>query len=323
MVGIWDPNKPMRTVKRPVTCPVALKVIEIKSQAMEKIFVMSEAVSTLLPGTSLEVYCFLIGSRKGYVEDILIPPQIVQPTGVEISGSHLIEVSDQVARLDDKAVLGWAHSHGRMPAFSSQIDDVNHETILNETFNLKIIDDYELKYIYSITVNLKREIYPLVLTQYPCGALVARRAVIDIIDESPLSKRAKTQIEREITQKVEISQDFQYRNAQRPSEIGTPVGMGSANWHLGVMGSHPGRFDEISKLEELKSLLERFDPAIFEGDFIQENVDKFLRKKFGKAKIDDETVELLDEFGSFLQEEVIYRTKKGKKQGRKLGESLS
>ncbi|MFX0092493.1 MAG: hypothetical protein ACFFBD_12085 [Candidatus Hodarchaeota archaeon] len=325
MVGLWDPKKPVRMIKRPVTCPVALRSIEIRSRALEKIFVMTNEASSLLPGTSLEVYCFLIGSKKGYVEDILIPPQIVQPTAIEISGTGLIEVSDQVARLEDKAILGWAHSHGDMPVFSSQIDDINHETVLNDTFNIKVIDGYELKYIYSITVNLKREIFPLVITQYPCGGLITRKGVIDLIDEKSLSQKVKDKVSEEVRQKVSISQEFRQRQTQRsPAERKfMPSEMGSTNWDLGVLSSQPGRFDEITKLEELKSLLERFDPAIFENNFVQENVDKFLRQKFGKAKIDDETVQLLDEFGAFFKEEVIYRTKKGKKQGRKLGESLA
>ncbi|MFX0096082.1 MAG: hypothetical protein ACFFBD_30365, partial [Candidatus Hodarchaeota archaeon] len=206
MVNLWSPNEPIRTIRKSKSCPAALRIIPITRMAIEKIFILAQRVSQLMR-SHLEVYCFLIGNDEGIVEDILIPPQHVSHSFVEIPEAALDAVALSVKEIrSDYKILGWAHSHANFSVFSSGTDDRNHQTVLNQTLNLKLVNGTELKYAYGITVNEAREVYPVIITQYPCGTVIQRQGVLEIIESSNLQGRNKAKVTSEKdSEKTQIS----------------------------------------------------------------------------------------------------------------------
>ncbi|MFX1253442.1 MAG: hypothetical protein ACFFCZ_17670 [Promethearchaeota archaeon] len=192
MTSLWNPKETITTLQQSKSCPAALRIIPITRSAIEKTFILAQRISHLLK-SHVEVYCFLLGDKEGIVRDILIPPQEVHHSFVEIPEEALEEVALSVREIQPNyQILGWAHSHANFSVFSSGTDDQNHRTILNQTLNLKVVNGIELKYAYGITVNEAREVYPVIITQYPCGTVIQRKGVLEIVEPDELLEKTTT-----------------------------------------------------------------------------------------------------------------------------------
>ncbi|MFQ6123308.1 MAG: hypothetical protein ACE5R6_01695 [Candidatus Heimdallarchaeota archaeon] len=197
------------TIEEPNFCPAAMNELKITTTALEKIYALAEIVVDRAK-RDYEVYCFLLGNEQGCVEDILIPEQEVTSYSVEIPKSALLKLTEELETLDSNLqVLGWAHSHAKMGAFSSLTDDENHVRVLHQSKNFKIMSDKKTKYAYGLTVSLApRNHYGVVVTQFDCGAVVLREATLDIIDQetdtSPNPAQIKTDLTEEVLRKVTI-----------------------------------------------------------------------------------------------------------------------
>lgn len=195
------------TIEDPAYCPAAMRDLMISDLALEKIYTMAEIVVELA-NKGYEAYCLLLGNENGLVEDILIPEQEVTSYSVDISKDALLKVADEIDELDtDLQVLGWAHSHHTMMAFSSSTDDDNHSTILNQTNNIRQINGKKTKYMYGLTVSLEpRDNYGVVTSQFECGATLQREATVSIVDQEQESmfdpKKLRAKLKKEIKKKV-------------------------------------------------------------------------------------------------------------------------
>ncbi|MFX0062520.1 MAG: hypothetical protein ACFFC7_10065 [Candidatus Hermodarchaeota archaeon] len=207
-IGNLD-NNLIETVKEPHSCPLVLREIKIHKSTLEKIFILAEETPEVLQ-QSLEVYCFLVGnSEEAIVTDILIPKQRVSYASIDIDGAALVELSETVKTMGEgMAILGWAHSHANFTVFSSHRDNQNHNTILNQTNNILIKNNQNLKYMFSITVNERRETFGVILVQYPCGLVLQRnKARISIIEdklEDTDIEEMRNIISQAIEERVEI-----------------------------------------------------------------------------------------------------------------------
>ncbi|MFX0061032.1 MAG: hypothetical protein ACFFC7_02520 [Candidatus Hermodarchaeota archaeon] len=198
MTSLWSPKDNITTIQQSKSCPAALRIIPITRRAIEKTFILAQRISHLMK-RHVEVYCFLLGDKEGVVRDILIPPQEVYHSFVEIPEEALEAVALSVNKIDSNyQVLGWAHSHANFSVFSSGTDDQNHRTILNQTLNLKVVNGIELKYAYGITVNEAREVYPVIITQYPCGTVIQRKGVLEIVEPDELLEKTTTKTIKEL-----------------------------------------------------------------------------------------------------------------------------
>jgi len=197
------------TVEEPNFCPAALREIKITPEALEKIYALAEIVVEKAK-KGYEAYCLLLGTEEGLVEDILIPEQEVSSFSVEISKDALLKTIEELNTLDSNyQVLGWAHSHAYMTAYSSSTDDDNHVTILNQTNNIRRVNEKKTKFAYGLTVALSpRDHYGVVVSQFECGALVQREASLIVFDQNPDSpfdpKKIKAEIKEDVLKKVKI-----------------------------------------------------------------------------------------------------------------------
>ncbi len=199
------------TIEDPAFCSAAMRELMISDIALEKIYTMAEIVVDLA-NKGYEAYCLLLGNENGLVEDILIPEQEVTSYSVDISNDSLLKVADEIDELDTGLqVLGWAHSHHTMMAFSSSTDDDNHKTILNQTNNIRQINGKKTKYMYGLTVSLEpRDNYGVVTSQFECGATLQREAIVIIeeqeeefpLDSKKLLAKIKKELKKEIKKKV-------------------------------------------------------------------------------------------------------------------------
>ncbi|MFX1252835.1 MAG: hypothetical protein ACFFCZ_14610 [Promethearchaeota archaeon] len=207
-IGNLD-NNLIETVKEPHSCPLVLREIKIHKSALEKIFILAEETPQVLQ-QSLEVYCFLVGNNEeAIVTDILIPKQRVSYASIDIDGTALFELSETVKTMGEgMAILGWAHSHANFTVFSSHRDNQNHNTILNQTNNILIKNNQNLKYMFSITVNERHETFGVILVQYPCGLVLQRnKARISIIEdnfEDTDIEEQRSLISQAIQERVEV-----------------------------------------------------------------------------------------------------------------------
>ena len=128
----------------------------------------------------LEVYCYVLTdsdklspNTPARITEIYIPYHSLSETSVNVTEEGVLEVQ-QYIRETNKILLGWAHSHGHFKVYSSKTDDINHETLLNDTSNIIKINNFNLKYVYGITINDNAGKYGKIITQYPCGNKIHR-----------------------------------------------------------------------------------------------------------------------------------------------------
>lgn len=197
------------TIEEPNFCPAAMSKLTITATALEKIYALAEIVVDRAK-RDYEAYCFLLGNEQGCIEDILIPEQEVTFYSVEIPKDALLKITEELETLEsDLQVLGWAHSHANMGAFSSLTDNENHIRVLNQSKNFKILNDKKTKYAFGLTVSLApRNHYGVVATQFDCGAVVLREATLELIEQEadiPLDPaQIKSELMEEVMRKVTI-----------------------------------------------------------------------------------------------------------------------
>jgi proteasome lid subunit RPN8/RPN11 len=177
-------------------CPSAIRIIPVTQQAFDDLIMMAKAVNEISQekwgkdSQKMEIYCYILTDpseihpdHPARISEIYIPHHQATETGVEVSVDQMRDIQNYVKE-SGKIVLGWAHSHGHFDVFSSATDERNHRLLLDETRNMLIIDNFQLKYIYGITVVEGGDRFGIVLTQYPCGQ-VQRIEAEFIIDGEP------------------------------------------------------------------------------------------------------------------------------------------
>lgn len=182
IVRSLDDLSSIEVKKEPENCPIALKEIKITKSALEKLFLMADAVNDHLGGM-YEVYCLLLGD-DGVIEDIFIPKQEAGTASVNVSEDNLINIIEELSNMEtDKKVIGWGHSHGNFSVFSSSTDDDNHITLLNQTSNYIEKNKQDIKFAYGLTVNIKKDKFGIVISQYTCGAVFQRKGFFTVLEE--------------------------------------------------------------------------------------------------------------------------------------------
>lgn len=201
-------------------CPSPLNIITITKKAYTDIMLMAHAVNKISEDWDskalYEVYCYLTVNQSDYdikkpytITDIYIPQQTAEIGGVHVNEQGVLEAS-RFIRENNLAVVGWSHSHGMYEVYSSPTDDANHKVILSETFNyFEVLKDFNVKYIYEITVNERENKYGVVLSQFPCGYISQKNdSEITIIgnDYTPEELEAKKNaIFQTVKSRVQIS----------------------------------------------------------------------------------------------------------------------
>ncbi len=169
-----------------IECPPAIDTIPWTEEAFSDVILMAKAINEISiekfgeDSKKLEVYSYVLtDSNKispnspARITEIYIPYHSLSETSVNVSEEGILEVQKYI-RENNKILLGWAHSHGHFKVYSSKTDEINHKTLLNDTSNIIEINNFNLKYVYGITINEKSEKYGIILSQYPCGNLIHR-----------------------------------------------------------------------------------------------------------------------------------------------------
>ena len=195
---------------------MALKIIPIEKFALEKLFMVAEETTTVCK-RDLESYAYLMGDEEtGVVKDILIPKQRVSGAYVSINEVHVLEIKQFIEEYQKNkkirlSVLGWGHSHANMSVFFSGTDNNNQKTIFTGTSNYKYLPESpntRVKYCYGMTVNLRRQTYGEITTQFPDTSLHTIQSNFNIIgdypkdwDEGALRKNIRNELEDKVLNK--------------------------------------------------------------------------------------------------------------------------
>jgi hypothetical protein len=201
-------------------CPQPITKIRITRKALSEMFLMAKAINeiaheTLGPNaTELEIHCYCIGDNPagpekepGIINGIFIPTQELSETSVKVSEDGIREAMLFIKQ-NNKRILGWSHSHGHFEVYSSETDDVNHETILNDTNNYIYVKNqsgvFRLKYAYGMTVVERGDFMGIVVSKNACGTMHMIQAEFDIIgpDYDDLEKAVILQQLKERIKKV-------------------------------------------------------------------------------------------------------------------------
>ncbi|MHA1776708.1 MAG: hypothetical protein DRO88_03900 [Promethearchaeia archaeon] len=180
-----------------INSPAKINRVYITAKAFDEIIMLATAVNEISKdrwgpdSAKLEVYCYVLGEKQEFphdkpqiITDIYIPYHQASETNVVVPEEGILEVKDYIEE-HQKVVLGWAHSHGHYEVYSSETDEVNHLTLLQDTSNFAIIGGFRIKYIYGITVNDKGTHLGVILTQFPCQHIQrAEDHQFEIIGES-------------------------------------------------------------------------------------------------------------------------------------------
>ncbi|QEE15638.1 hypothetical protein DSAG12_01464 [Promethearchaeum syntrophicum] len=169
-----------------IECPPAIDAIPWTEKAFSDVILMAKAINEISiekfghDSKKLEVYCYVLTDfnrltpkTPARITEIYIPFHSLSETSVKVSEEGVLEVQ-QYIKENNKILLGWAHSHGHFKVYSSKTDEINHETLLNDTSNIIKIKNFNLKYVYGITINANSEKYGVIITQYPCGNKIHR-----------------------------------------------------------------------------------------------------------------------------------------------------
>jgi hypothetical protein len=210
-----------------IQCPPALRVIPVTRTAYEDMIMLAKGVNEISrekwgPNSQkMEVYCYVLADpdeippdRPARISEIIIPKHRATETGVEVGIENLKDIQKYILETG-KVVLGWAHSHGHFEVYSSATDERNHQTLLNETSNIIKINNFQLKYVYGITVVESGEKFGILLTQYPCGHVQRVEAEFDIQGEGYTEDELEARfqdIKQQIRQKVNLVQPSQQQS---------------------------------------------------------------------------------------------------------------
>lgn len=169
-----------------IECPPAIDTISWTRKAFSDVILMAKAINEISiekfgeDSKKLEVYCYILtdsdkisSNMPARITEIYIPYHSLSETSVNVSEEGILEVQKYIKE-NNKILLGWAHSHGHFKVYSSKTDEINHKTLLNDTFNIIERNHFDIKYVYGVTINEESEKYGVILTQYPCGNLIHR-----------------------------------------------------------------------------------------------------------------------------------------------------
>ncbi len=162
-------------------CPHGLEQIPITRKAFQDMILVAKGINEISKerwgrnSEKLEVYMYCFADKEDIdpetpsrISSIYIPYHTAAEARVDVSEQGILEVKNYIEKTG-KVLLGWSHSHGHFEVYSSQTDEINHQTLLNETSNYLDIPPFQLKYIYGITINDEAQRYGVILTNYPCG----------------------------------------------------------------------------------------------------------------------------------------------------------
>jgi len=179
-----------------------LSTIMITRSALEKMFILAEQI-TVIAHRPLEVYSLSIG-QMGVISDILIPPQRVTYTSIFIEPLAILGLKPLI-QANQWDILGWNHSHADFGVFFSHTDRKNQCIVLSETTNYQVLGETRIKYCYGMTVNLQREVFGMVSTQYPSGKVIHTPAKLNLQEELPSDwdqEKMAAAISQELIQQV-------------------------------------------------------------------------------------------------------------------------
>ncbi len=164
-------------------CPPGISTIPLTRKAFEDMILVAKAINAISKerwgkrSEKLEVfmYCFaepdeIRSGEPARISSIYIPYHQASESRVDVNEPGILDVKKYIEKTG-KILLGWSHSHGHFKVYSSHTDEINHQTLLNETSNYLKIVPFQLKYIYGITINDEGQKYGVILTHYPCGHL--------------------------------------------------------------------------------------------------------------------------------------------------------
>ncbi len=177
-----NPNKESIIIE----CPPPIEIIPWTKKAFTDVILMANAINEISiekfgeDSKKLEVYCYVLTDSEkitpnepARITEIYIPYHSLSETSVNVSEEGILEVQKYIKE-NNKTLLGWAHSHGHFKVYSSETDENNHKNLLNDTSNIIKRRNFNLKYVYGITINDEAEKYGVILTQYPCGNVIHR-----------------------------------------------------------------------------------------------------------------------------------------------------
>lgn len=278
-------------------CPSPIHILPIKKNVYQDLMLMAKAVNELASSQfeeslEFEVYCYLLCDKESFKEDepsivteIFIPPHSAQEGHVDVNHEGVLALKDYIED-NELMVLGWAHSHGQHDAYSSQTDDANHRMILAETSNYIKHNEFDLKYIYEITVNTREDHYGVILTQYPCAHIAQENECdLDIqgegYDEFEKEERYN-QIKGMVRSKVNL---IKPADQLSPEEIKKKIGEEiMANFVNKLFISKNLLADQLSGEEEenfemIRTVLEKYDNLIADSaeEAVSQTSDTLIR----------------------------------------------
>ena len=217
-------------------CPQPITKIRTTRKALTEMFLMARAINEIAHeelgpnATDLEIHCYCIGDipsgpekEPGIINGIFIPTQELSETSVKVSEDGIREAMLYIKE-HNKRILGWSHSHGHFEVYSSETDDINHETILNDTNNYIYIKNqsgvFRIKYAYGMTVVERGDFMGIVVSKNSCGNIHMIEAEFDIIgpDYDELEKTVILQQMKERIRKVVTVVASQYVEDQMDEE---------------------------------------------------------------------------------------------------------
>ncbi|MHA1583916.1 MAG: hypothetical protein ACTSWL_01555, partial [Promethearchaeota archaeon] len=178
-----DNNAEDHQINEIISCPTPIISVHLTRQAYSDIIMMAQGINKLATlqfgddAPKMEVYCYLLADQDsisenspGIASEIYIPTHTAAETTVKVEIEAVREVKKYIEK-NNKVLLGWAHSHGHFKVYSSPTDEKNHRTLLLDTTNLFIKNNFQLKYIYGLTVVDSGDHMGVILTQYSCGRI--------------------------------------------------------------------------------------------------------------------------------------------------------
>jgi len=217
-------------LKSTEACPASMSQVFMTKQSLERLFIQTEEVVNmhLEKHGYLETMAFLVSDRDDNVINHTIVPYHVMHRGyceipVDTEQTKLKELIKNINRDREKKyrVIGWGHSHPDFNAFSSGTDDNEHRTVLSQAGVYDKIDEEcpscgtivvhrSIRYAVGLTVNLNRDIYAVVITNYNCGRVEeCSNARVKVVDPDTILtnewiKETREEIRKKIEERAEI-----------------------------------------------------------------------------------------------------------------------
>ena len=287
-----------------IQCPPGPTKILFTQKAFEEVIMLAKAINEISKekwgdlSEKLEVFCYVLtdpteiqADRPSRISGIYIPFHEASETRVHVSETGLLDVQRYLKKTN-KVLLGWAHSHGHFDAYSSGTDEIQHQTILNDTSNFIEIGKFRLKYAYGITVVESGERFGVILSQYPCGHI--ERTVdeqFDIQGEGFDAETAAARFEEIKNQILERATIVKPSQSMAPEDLIKDLTQELLSEFVGKLRRTKNiLFDDFSEnideqFEQIQVILQRYDNLLIDGaEESFSNIAKKLMKVLKEIK---------------------------------------